>query len=395
MKIAIFTETYLPQSSAVETQVLLLAQSLLRLGHEVLVVSSDVESDECYLEQNAAFCPAKLAPTIYGQSGKRTKLNQLKRFIQEFDPDVIHLFTFCEIGGLGLKYALAHDLPLLTTVQNTHDISAGFYGRKVTRLLSQKACQSNYRKALAFSDLVTSPSQKILRKIRPLCKHKQMMLSPLCVDTELFRNAVSNGKEADSVRRRLGINGKTGILFVGTLGKDNQIDQLLEHWAKLSKEQSKLHLSIVGGGPELEDLKSRANLLGISSRVTFTGEMTREQIAICYRLCSAFLSASDSDAVKAAPLEAILSGLPVILPKNSAGAELLTEGVNGFTYDEETDIGGILKHFAGLDTEKEELLRKLVSGTLDNLTLEGQAKQFVQCYALSQKHHYKKAADLE
>lgn len=395
MKIAIFTETYLPQSSAVETQVLLLAQSLIRLGHEVLVVSSDVESDECYLEQNAAFCPAKLAPTVYGQSGKRSKLNHLKDFVDEFDPDIIHLFTFCEIGGLGLKYALSHDLPLITTVQNIHDISEGFYGKRLMGLLSKKACQSNYRRALAFSDLVTSPSQKILRKIRPLCKHKQMMTSPLCVDTELFRKAPSLGKEVDSVRRRLGVNGKTGILFVGTLGKDNQVDTLLEQWAKLSKEQIKLHLSIVGSGPELEELKSRANLLGISSRVTFTGEMSREQIAICYRLCSVFFSASDSDAVKAAPIEAILSGLPVIVPKSSATAELLTEGVNGFSYDEETDIIGLLKKFSGLDTEKEALLRKLVAGTMEKLTLEEQTGQFVQCYALSQKHHYKKAADLE
>ena len=93
MKIAIFTETYLPQTSAVETQVLLLAQSLIRLGHEVLVVSTDVESEECYLEQHTLFGPAKPSDTIYGQTGQRTKLNRLKEFIDDFDPDVIHLFT--------------------------------------------------------------------------------------------------------------------------------------------------------------------------------------------------------------------------------------------------------------------------------------------------------------
>ncbi|WP_306569027.1 glycosyltransferase [Faecalispora jeddahensis] len=395
MKIAIFTETYLPQTSAVETQVLLLAQSLIRLGHEVLVVSTDVESEECYLEQHTLFGPAKPSDTIYGQTGQRTKLNRLKEFIDDFDPDVIHLFTFCSVGGLGLKYALSHDLPLITTVQSTHDISEGFYGRGVRRLLGKRLCQSTYRKALAFSDLVTSPSQKILRKIRPLCKHRQLTVSPLCVDTEQLREKAPEGEKTEAIRRRLGITGKTGVLFVGTLGKDNGVDTLLDHWAALCKGQNKLHLAIVGTGPQFDELKNKANLLGISTRVTFAGEVPREQIPLCYQVCSAFFSASESDAMKAAPLEAIVSGLPVILPKNSACAELLVDGVNGFAYDPETDIEKILHNFASLSPEKEAAMKKLVARTMGNLTLEEQAKSFLSFYALTQKHHYKTAEKLE
>lgn len=395
MKIAIFTETYLPQTSAVETQVLLLAQTLIQLGQEVLVVSTDVESDECYLEQHTLFGPAKPTQSIYGQNGKRTKLNLLKDFIDDFDPDVIHLFTFCSVGSLGLKYALSHDLPLITTVQNTHDVNEGFYGKGLRRLWNKKLCQNTYQKALAFSDLVTSPSQKILHKIRPLCKHQQLTVSPLCVDTELFRKRDPQDKDIDSIRRLLGITGKIGVLFVGTLGKDNQVDLLLEYWAKLSKEQNRLHLSIVGTGPELEELKQKANLLGISSRVTFAGDIPREKIHLCYQVCTAFFSASDSNAMKAAPMEAIVSGLPVILPKESVGAELLVEGVNGFSYESAEEVGTILKNFALLSPEKEAAMKKLVARTLETVTLEEQAKSFLQCYTLTQKHHYKKAADLE
>lgn len=395
MKIAIFTETYLPQTSAVETQVLLLAQSLIRLGQEVLVVSTDVESEECYLEQHALFAPAKPAKTVYGQTGQRAQLNRLKDFIDDFNPDVIHLFTFCAVGNLGLKYALSHDLPLITTVQSTHDVSEGFYGRGLRRVLNQRLCKNTYQKALAFSDLVTSPSQMILKKVRSLCKHRRQSVSPLCVDTERLRRKEPEGKETETMRRRLGITGKTGILFVGTLGKDNRVDLLLEHWAAICKGESRLHLAIVGSGPQLEELKNKAQLLGISSRVTFAGELPREQIPLCYQVCSAFFGASNSDAMKAAPLEAIVSGLPVILPKDCACAELLVEGVNGFSYDGETDLNKILHKFASLSPEKEAAMKKLVARTVAELTLQEQAKSFCSFYSLTQKHHYKIAEKLE
>ena len=122
MKVAIFTETYLPQTSAVETQVFILAKSLKKMGHDVLVVTSDMESDECYSEQDALFCPARPARNVYGQKAKQRKLSRLKERLDEFNPDVIHLFTFWQVGGLGLKYALAHDLPLMTTGPQTEPL---------------------------------------------------------------------------------------------------------------------------------------------------------------------------------------------------------------------------------------------------------------------------------
>lgn len=395
MKIAIFTETYLPQTCAVETQVLLLARSLIRMGQEVLVVSTDVESDECYLEQHTLFGPAKPADTIYGQTGQRTKLNRLKDFIDDFDPDIIHLFTFCSVGSLGLKYALSHDLPLITTVQSTHDVSEGFYGKGIRRMIGKRLCESTYRKALAFSDLVTSPSQKILHKIRPLCKHRQLTVSPLCIDTELLRKKETEDSNYAAISRRLGITGKTGVLFVGTIGKDNGVDTLLDRWASVCKNLPKLHLAIVGTGPEYDEMKSKANLLGISSHVTFAGELEREKIPLCYQVCSVFFSASESDAMKAAPLEAIVSGLPVILPKSSACAEVLVEGVNGFTYDAETNLEKILQNFVSIPPEKEAAMKKLVARTMSGLTLEEQTKSFLNYYALTQKHHYKTAEKLE
>ena len=43
MRIALFTETYLPHVNGVVTHVKILREGLIQLGHEVLVVTADAE----------------------------------------------------------------------------------------------------------------------------------------------------------------------------------------------------------------------------------------------------------------------------------------------------------------------------------------------------------------
>ena len=54
-------------------------------------------------------------------------------------------------------------------------------------------------------------------------------------------------------------------------------------------------------------------------------------------MCKAFVSASDSITMEAAPIEAIASGLPVILRPASANADLIISGVNEVLRQVETE----------------------------------------------------------
>ena len=395
MKIALFTEVYLSQTSAVETEVKILARGLERLGHKVLIVTSDPETAQCRRDGNVLFCPATPSGSIYGQRSKRVKPAVLNPLIDEFGPDVIHVLTFCVIGGLGLKYALARDLPLITTIHNLKDIHDGFEGGKARRLLSRAYCRNVFRKALTFSDVVTSSSKKISRDIRQLGVDCKILPIPLCIDTDLFRPSDENEAAKDAMRERLKIKNKTGILFVGKLNTDNRVETLLENWAGTISTTDRLKLVMVGSGSELESLRAKAHLYGISSEVTFAGEIPHEEIQLCYSVCSAFVSASVSTAMKASPLEAIACGLPVILPRESGAAELITEGVNGFTYDSPAKMGELLKKLASLEPEKEALIKNLVSRTAVNMTVENQTKAFVENYVLTQKQHDKRVQELE
>ena len=57
MRIALFTETYLPYINGVVTHVKLLREGLEKLGHTVLVVTSNPNTHHHYIEDGVLRCP--------------------------------------------------------------------------------------------------------------------------------------------------------------------------------------------------------------------------------------------------------------------------------------------------------------------------------------------------
>ena len=93
------------------------------------------------------------------------------------------------------------------------------------------------------------------------------------------------------------------------------MDQLLYYWKKCVKPTDTLRLIIAGDGPQMNYLKNFTLEYGIMSQVTFTGELSQEELNTCFAVCDVFVSATGSMTMKASPLEAIACGVPVIIPK--------------------------------------------------------------------------------
>ena len=165
------------------------------------------------------------------------------------------------------------------------------------------------------------------------------------------------------------------------------MDDLLAFWSKAVALRDDLRLILVGSGPDAAELHERARVLGVGDKVFFAGSLTRDDLSLCFSVCKAFVSASDSITMEAAPIEAIASGLPVILRPASANADLIISGVNGFSYETSDELGDIVKKLAQLDADGELLMRKLVSKTAASLTDLNQAKALVSCYEMAFGRH--------
>ena len=90
-----------------------------------------------------------------------------------------------------------------------------------------------------------------------------------------------------------------------------------------------IELTIVGSGNLETELKSLAQRLGIAERVTFLGVQEHDALPEIYRDADLFVLPSHNEGMSNTVLEAMATGLPVLLTPTGGTAELLDDGSNG------------------------------------------------------------------
>jgi len=125
-----------------------------------------------------------------------------------------------------------------------------------------------------------------------------------------------------------------GSLIVGSLcvmRPEKRIDWLLEAFAKVSRDQPRLRLLLVGSGPETPRLLELSNRLGLSEICHF--EPTRPNAADWMRGIDIFVNASSLESFPNAVLEAMASGCCVIGSSIGGIPELVTHGEDGLVFE--------------------------------------------------------------
>ncbi len=390
MKIAIFTETYINKNTAAANQAAVLLEGLKQLGHKVLIVTGYKKATEITLARGVLCCPANKSNNFYRQSANKFHVRMLNYYIAAFKPDVIHILTMSEIGMAGLRFARKNNLPLITTVHEFHNaqhLEEEQSLHQIISLFTQPLAEHQAHKILSSSQMITYSSRQLISHIKKYAPNAEIIRIPYCINDIKFRiNSISE-QTRWKMRDRLRLSTEnTGVIFAGQLYKNNHVDQLLYYWKKCVKPTVPLRLIIAGDGPQMKYLKNLALEYGICQQVTFTGELSQRELNACFAVCDVFVSAASSMTMKASPLEAIACGVPVILPKESANADIVIEGKNGFTYDDPKDMYELMRSFTDLNSRQKTAVRNLVCKTAQRLTAVNQAKSMLDLYTAIKKN---------
>ncbi len=111
-------------------------------------------------------------------------------------------------------------------------------------------------------------------------------------------------------------------------------DRLLEIWGAVCARVPEAHLVIAGRGDDSARLQAKAQELGLSDSVTFTGSVDEEDLAAIYRAAHVFALVSDKgpgrgEGIPLTPLEAMASGLPVLVGDEDGSREAVDGTRNG------------------------------------------------------------------
>lgn len=148
---------------------------------------------------------------------------------------------------------------------------------------------------------------------------------------------IENGVDTETFRPQEGKNFEK-IIFLSTsrLTPRKGIHHLIEAFAKVLKQSTaSLELHLVGEGEQKENLENRVKELGIEEKVKFFGRVEHTQLREFYNRAHAFVLPSKNEGMSNAALEALASGLPLIVSGTGGMQELVTDGANGLFIDPE------------------------------------------------------------
>jgi phosphatidyl-myo-inositol dimannoside synthase len=177
------------------------------------------------------------------------------------------------------------------------------------------------RSVWRLAEVVVAKCQSEVDMIHAIDKSVRVDIIPNGVDLDTFR---PGGPIPD--------NGPLRMLCVARLIERKGQAHLIHAVKKLVDEGFDLTLDLIGEGDSLEGYRSLTNQLGLTARVRFIGYISRQEMPKHYCAAHVFVLPSYNEGMSVATLEAMSSGLAVLTTNTGGSTDLVSEGVNGFTF---------------------------------------------------------------
>jgi len=313
MRVAVVTESFLPQVNGVTNSVLRVLETLREANHEALVIAPDGEG----VPKEFAGHRVKTIPSIPIQSllpvgmpvGIPTR--RLEHLIDGFAPDIFHLASPLMLGSFSAKIAKKFEIPTLSVYQTDLAGFARHYGFDIAhsslrKLVGKIHAQTDRTLAPSSSACIELTSQGV----------KEVYLWQRGVNLELF----SPERKSDLLRRLWDPTGKKLIIgFVGRLANEKRIKDL-----RYLDRDGSIQLIITGDGPAQSKLRREL------PNAIFMGYKGGEDLAEIYASLDLFIHPGPNETFCQAVQEALSSGVPCIVPKTGGPADLVRHGATGY-----------------------------------------------------------------
>lgn len=374
VRIALVTDTYLPQVNGVTTIVRRIVDATRAAGHAVAIVAPRYPHGSGDDGGGGGGGDVLRIPSVPFPPYPSIRLSlplhrRVAQFLDRFAPDLIHVATEGPLGVLGRRYAMNRDLPLVTSFHTDFPKYARDYGfRFLTPLV--------WRWLLHFH--------------RPA----RMTQTPgVAVRDELVRRGLRNtvvwGRGVDPrqfhpVRREVGWRRWMGggddtviVLHVGRLAPEKNLGVLVDAWRRAHRCLGpRASFVIAGEGPAAAY---------VSTRIPFVrqlGFLDRESLAAVYASADLCVLPSRTETCGLVALEAMASGLPVIAADAGGLAESVRHGENGLLVRPH-DARGFRDAIVtlALDGERRRALAARARRTAEQRDSHGENRELLRQYA--------------
>lgn len=319
LKIALVTETWLPEINGVAHSIYQLANGLKENGHSILLVrpvQASIIADS-YAEHTMlvrGFAIPRYNTLQFGEPA----YTRLKEFFAQHQPEVVHIVTEGPLGLAALYAARKLGIPVTSGFHSPfHEFSRYFgLGFLLTPIISYLRYFHNR------TNMTCVPSEKTVSQ-----------LQNMGIDHLSLVSRGVNVQQFNPIHRNLPLRQSWGageqttvLLYVGRLSPEKNLDLVIAAYRELQIEQSfrAVRLVMVGDGPE------RTRLEKLGSDIIFAGMRTGDELSQYYASADVFVFASQIETFGNVVIEAMASGLPVLAFNDAAAGQLVNSGQSGW-----------------------------------------------------------------
>jgi 1,2-diacylglycerol 3-alpha-glucosyltransferase len=321
MKIAMFTNTYLPHVGGVARSVNTLEEACRRQGHEVKVIAPQFDGAE--------ESPDVLrVPAIQHFNGSdfcvRVPLpNVIRDFVEDFGPDIIHSHHPFLLGDAALRESWKMQAPIVFTHHTLYERYTHYVPldspalKRMAIQLATEYCN--------LCDRVIAPSESIAKLLRDREVRVPVSTIPTGIDTAAFASG-----DGAAFRKQAGIPEHARVIgHVGRLAKEKNLVFLAEAVAPRLKADSEAVFLLVGDGDAREEITKILVGAAGPERVFAVGKKSGKDLTGAYAAMDWFVFASQTETQGIVLAEAMAAGNPVVALDGPGVREILKNGENG------------------------------------------------------------------
>jgi len=363
MKIAIFTDTFLPKIDGIVTFVLSLAKGLADRGHEIYIIAPKYPGVKELVYKNIHIIRLPSTNLFIYPEFKLTHLFSLKVFnlLRKKKIDAILFETPISLGFQAILVSKLLRKPLIGTFHTFFSHEEYLKHVKLDNNFFQRFFWGYARLFYNRGEVITIPSNAIKKELLGRGLKEPLIHISNGIDLDKFDNS-----EVHKIKKKYKLTGKT-LLFVGRIAHEKNLRYLLECFSEIVKNVPKTKLILVGDGPQMLELKQDVQSLGLKDKVILTGKIHHHELikSSIFKACDVFITASKTETQGISTLEAQANGLVCVGIDEGGVKDLIKSGYNGYLIkdkDKEAYISAVTR----LLTNK-SLYDKMKSNTLTEI----------------------------
>jgi phosphatidylinositol alpha 1,6-mannosyltransferase len=317
LRIALFSGNYNYVRDGANKALNRLVGHMLGLGAAVRVYAPKVDKPAFEPTGDLVGLPSLAIPGR-GEYRVATGLNdRVRRDLDAFAPNVVHLSSPDFAAHAALKWARARGIPVLASVHTRFETYLRYYGLGFAEPWLEERLRRFYRRC----DALVAPAPGLIELLKQQGMHDDITLWTRGIERDIFHP----GARSLEWRRSLGIaDGDMAIGFLGRLVKEKGLDSFVAVIDRLKADGVAHKVLVVGEGPSLPWCRERV------PDGCFVGFQQGHDLGRAVASMDVLFNPSVTETFGNVTLEAMACALPVVAARATGSENLVAHGVSGF-----------------------------------------------------------------